>query len=65
MTLSHLSDDTKHMGDLVSVGVTMATIANWLPAIAALMTIVWTLIRIWETATVQRLFGRVAERSDE
>jgi hypothetical protein len=52
------------MGDLVSVGVTMATIANWLPAIAALMTIVWTLIRIWETATVQRVFGRV-ERSDE
>ena len=58
MTLDNLSDDTKHLGDLLSVSVTLATIAQWLPAVAALMTIVWTLIRICETQTVQRLFGR-------
>ena len=58
MTLDNLSDDTKHLGDLVSVGVTMATIAQWLPAVAALMTLVWTLIRIWETRTVQALLAR-------
>ena len=58
MTIDHLSDDAKHLGDLASVSVTLATLAQWLPAITALMTLVWTLIRIWETPTVQRLFGR-------
>jgi hypothetical protein len=55
MTLDHLSDSAKHAGDLVSLGVVFATIADWLPSVAALLTIVWTLIRIWETRTVQRL----------
>ena len=59
MTLDPLSDEAKHLGDAFSVGVTMATIAQWLPAVAALLTILWTAIRIWETPTVQRLFGRV------
>jgi hypothetical protein len=29
-----------------------------LPSIAALFTILWTGIRIWETDTVQRILGR-------
>jgi hypothetical protein len=29
-----------------------------LPSIAAAFTIVWTIIRIWETDTVQRWLGR-------
>ena len=61
MTFDNLSDEAKHLGDLASVSVTLATIAQWLPAMAALMTLVWTLIRIWETRTIQRLFGRGAE----
>ena len=58
MTLGHLSEPTKQAGDFVSLGVVIATIADWLPAIAALLTIVWTAIRIWETRTVQSLLGR-------
>jgi hypothetical protein len=58
MSFDNLSDEAKHLGDLASVSVTLATIAQWLPAMAALMTLVWTLIRIWETRTIQRLFGR-------
>ena len=61
MTLVHFSEDAKHMGDLVSVSVTLATIADWLPEAAAFLTLVWTAIRIWETRTVQRLVGRVVE----
>ena len=55
MTLASLSESTKHTGDLLSLGVVLATIADWLPSVAALLTIVWTAIRIWETRTVQRL----------
>lgn len=48
----------KPFGDAVSIGVAIATIADWLPAIAALLTVVWTAIRILETKTVQRLLRR-------
>lgn len=48
----------KHVADGLSLGVLLGTLANILPSIAALMTIVWTLIRIWETDTVQRWTGR-------
>ena len=51
-------DSAKNAGDFVSLGVVLATIADWIPAVAALLTIVWTAIRIWETRTVQRLVGR-------
>jgi len=58
MTLDHLGEPAKHVGDAISVGVTFATIVQWLPAVAALLTIVWTAIRIYETRTVQRLLGK-------
>jgi len=51
-------DGLKYATDGLSFGVLVGTLANALPAIAALMTIVWTLIRIWETDTVKRLTGR-------
>ena len=48
----------KPAGDILSIGVVLATLASWLPAIAALFTIIWTVIRIYETRTVQRLLGK-------
>jgi hypothetical protein len=44
--------------DVGSVGTVIATIAGWLPAVAALFTIVWTAIRIFETKTVQRWLNK-------
>lgn len=58
MTLDPLSEPAKQVGDTVSLGVAFATIADWLPSLAALLTILWTAIRIWETPTIQRLAGR-------
>ena len=49
----------KPAGDILSIGVVLATLASWLPAIAALFTIIWTAIRIYETQTVQGLLGKV------
>jgi hypothetical protein len=42
----------KQVGDVVG------TLAELLPAIAAILTIMWTAIRIWETDTVQCMFRR-------
>jgi chromate transport protein ChrA len=52
------SEDLKHVVDGASVGTVVATLAGWLPAIAALFTIVWTALRIWESETVKKLTGR-------
>lgn len=58
ITLDQGTDMARPFGDAVSLGVVVATVAEWLPALAALLTIVWTAIRIWETKTVQRLVRR-------
>lgn len=44
--------------DLASFGVVVGTLAGALPSIAALFTIAWTAIRIYETDTVQGWLGR-------
>ena len=49
----NLDEHTKHLLDGVSVATVMGTLMSWLPAIAALFTIIWTIIRIYETKTVQ------------
>lgn len=60
MAATHLSETTKQVGDALSVVTVVGTLMQYLPAIAALLTIVWTLIRIWETDTVQLLvYGKI------
>ena len=49
----NVNEHTKHLIDGVSVATVMGTLMSWLPAIAALFTIIWTAIRIYETKTVQ------------
>ena len=56
----HLSNTAKHWGDGLSVLAVVGTLADMLPSVAAILTIVWTGIRIYETATVQRLLGRTS-----
>jgi hypothetical protein len=54
----HLSESTKHAIDFASVVTVLGALVDVLPAVAALFTIIWTGIRIYETATVQRLLGK-------
>lgn len=51
-------DTVKHATDALSVVTVVGTLMEMLPAVAALFTIVWTAIRIYETDTVQRLLGK-------
>lgn len=44
--------------DGLSVITVIGTLVEMLPSVAALFTIVWTGIRIWETDTFQRMVGR-------
>ncbi len=56
--MSFETEAPKAAPDVASVGVIVATFADWLPAIAAIVSIVWGLLRIWETRTVQGWLGR-------
>jgi hypothetical protein len=55
---SHVSETSKHIVDAISVATVVGTLADMLPSIAAVFTIVWTGIRIWETDTVRGWTGR-------
>ena len=57
MTDAHLTETAKNIGDAVSVTTVVGTLAGILPSIAAIITIIWTSIRIYETDTVQKLLG--------
>lgn len=51
-------DHTKHIVDGISLTTVVGTLAGILPVIAALFSIIWTVIRIYETQTVQGWRGR-------
>jgi hypothetical protein len=51
----------KHVIDVLSIMTALGTIIDILPAIAAVFTIIWTLIRIYETNTVQYWLGRKSD----
>jgi hypothetical protein len=54
----HFPEGMKHLLDALSIGTMLGTLFQMLPNIAALITIIWTAIRIFETKTVQRLLRR-------
>lgn len=60
MNLSEIFPDNAfhRFWDTVSIGTLFGTLVGWLPHIASLLTVIWISIRIWETPTVQKLFGR-------
>jgi hypothetical protein len=51
--MSSLSENTKMAVDGLSLATAVAALAAWLPPLAALASLVWTGIRIYETKTVQ------------
>jgi len=53
-----VSEGTKHAVDALSVVTVVGTLMEFLPAVAAIFTIVWTGIRIWETDTIKSWTGR-------
>ena len=54
----HSPETIKHAVDGLSIITVLGTLAEVLPALAALFSLVWSLIRIWETETVQNWLKR-------
>jgi hypothetical protein len=51
----NMQDSLNHVGDAAAALVVVGTISQILPAIAALFTIIWMGIRIYESDTIQKL----------
>jgi hypothetical protein len=56
--MTHVDDGVKHVLDLASITTVVGALMGILPSIAAIFTIVWTGIRIYETKTVQDLLNK-------
>jgi hypothetical protein len=54
----HDQETLKHILDGASIITVIGTIVEFLPAVSAVISIIWVSIRIYETDTVQRLLGR-------
>lgn len=66
--MSQAPDHYRTAADVAAITGTAGAFLGWLPAFVALLTAVWTLIRIWETRTVQGLAfwvtrGRLGSRA--
>jgi len=57
-----MNDQAKLTIDAISLTTLFGTLIDVLPAIAALITIVWTLIRIYETKTVQSFIKKLKRK---
>ena len=64
MKLHDIDPAVKATGDAISLVTVLGTLAQILPSIAALLTIVWTILRIIETETVQGWLGKKNVKKD-
>jgi|TARA_B100000963_G_C22500738_1_gene613662 hypothetical protein len=53
-----MNNDIKEIVDYAATGTGIMALAQWLPPIASLFTIIWLGIRIFESETVQKLFKK-------
>lgn len=58
MTSEANNEVIRAIGDTASVATAVGTLAGYMPSLAALFTIIWTGIRIYETNTVQAFIKR-------
>ena len=54
----HTTETVKHVTDGLSIITVLGTLAEILPALAALFSLVWSIIRIMETDTVRGWLGK-------
>ena len=48
-------DETKDVIDVAAASTALLTLAAWLPPTASILTIVWMILRIYESDTVQSI----------
>lgn len=57
-----IPEHDKYAIDAIAAGLTGGAIMDWLPELTALVTLIWVLIRVWETKTVRCLFRKLRSK---
>jgi len=63
--MSEHQETAKHVIDALSILTVIGTLVNMLPSIAALISIIWSVIRIYETKTVQKWLGKTVVTKED
>jgi len=53
-----MQEETKQVVDVTAGGVTLGAYFSWLPEATAVASLIWVLLRIYETETVQKLINK-------
>jgi hypothetical protein len=53
-----MTEETKQGVDILAGSVTLGAYFAWIPEATAVASLVWVLLRIYETDTVQKLLGK-------
>ena len=59
---AHSTETIKHVTDGLSLVTVIGTLAEVLPALAALFSIVWTCFRIYELKTIQDWLAKLKDK---
>lgn len=63
--MSEHQETAKHVIDVLSILTVIGTLVDMLPSIAALISIIWSVIRIYETKTVQKWLGKTVVTKED
>jgi hypothetical protein len=63
--MSEHQETAKHVIDALSILTVIGTLVDMLPSIAALISIIWSVIRIYETKTVQGWLGKTVVTEED
>lgn len=58
-----MNDTEKYVVDAVAAAGTTAAFFGWITNITAVFTLVWVVIRLWETKTVQSICEKIRGKS--
>jgi len=62
--MDQVDEHLKQTLDIVSITTVFGTLMGILPSIAALLSIVWSVVRLYETNTVQKLIRKYKGESN-
>jgi len=57
-----MHEEIKPLFDIASIITVIGSLAEVLPPLAALATLIWSMIRIYETKTIQNIINKTKEK---
>lgn len=63
--MDQVDEHLKQTLDIVSITTVFGTLMGILPSVAAILSIIWSVVRLYETDTVRKLIGKVKGKSND